>query len=281
MSGLEFACRTAVSRVVRANGLDLHVLESGVPGRPGLCFLHGGSAHAHWFDLVTPAFSDRFHVIALDQRGHGASQWAVPPAYATEHFVSDLVAVMDALGWRQVILVGHSMGGHNSMACSAWRPERVRGLVVVDSRPMIPADRLGMMHERGRRPPRRHPSIDAAVSSFRLRPRETLADPRLLEHLVSAGFHQKDGAWIPRFDPSTSGERRPVDAWSLVDRIQAPTLIARAELSGVLPREMAEKLCAAIAGAELVDIPGAYHHLTLDRPREFVAALDAFLARLV
>lgn len=71
--------------------------------------------------------------ISLDQRGHGLSQWATPPAYATEDFAADLIGVLDALEWRHAVVIGHSMGGHNALAFAAWYPERVRGLVVVDS----------------------------------------------------------------------------------------------------------------------------------------------------
>src|SRR5204862_130849 len=138
-------------------------------GRPALCFLHGGAAHAHWFDLVAPAFADRFHVVSLDQRGHGESQWAEPAAYATQDFVADLIGVMDSLGWERTTVVGHSMGGHNAMAFAAWHPERVSRLVIVDSRPAIPPERLEGMHARGRH-------------------RETAAAPELLAHLARAGF---------------------------------------------------------------------------------------------
>ena len=110
-----FGCETARSRSLQVGGLTLHALEWGAPGRPALCFLHGGSAHAHWFDAVVPAFVDRYHVLSLDQRGHGASQWAPDPAYATEDFARDLVGVMDALGWRRMTVIGHSMGGHNAI----------------------------------------------------------------------------------------------------------------------------------------------------------------------
>ena len=99
MARVRFGCETARARAVGINGLRLHFLEWGTPGRPALCFLHGGAAHAHWFDLVAPAFADRFHVVSLDQRGHGESQWAEPAAYATQDFVADLIGVMDALGW--------------------------------------------------------------------------------------------------------------------------------------------------------------------------------------
>ena len=273
-------CETARRRSVVVGGLRLSFLEGGIAGRPVLCFLHGGSAHAHWFDLVTPAFTDRFHVISLDQRGHGESQWAEPPAYATENFAADLVGFLDALGLARVALIGHSMGGHNAMSFAAWHSDRVSALVIVDSRPMIPTDRLDRLRRRGERTLRPYPSREAAAQSFRLVPRETNADPALLAHMGTAGVVERDGAWVYRFDPASNAERRPVDAWTLLDRITAPTLIARGELSPVLPRDMADKLRAAIRGASLVEIPASYHHLVLDNPAGFVQELDRFLRTL-
>ena len=273
-------CETARRRSVVVGELSLSFLEWGTAGRPTLCFLHGGSAHAHWFDRVAPAFTDRFHVIALDQRGHGESEWAKPPAYATENFAADLLGFIDALGLGQVALIGHSMGGHNAMSFSAWHPDRVQALVIIDSRPMIPTDRLDRLRRRGERTLRPYPSREAAAQSFRLVPRETNADPALLAHMGAAGVVERDGAWVYRFDPASNAERRPVDAWTLLDRITVPTLIARGELSSVLPRDMADKLRSAIRGASLVEILASYHHVTLDNPAGFVLELDRFLASL-
>src|SRR5262245_66440170 len=95
-----FACTSAGRRRIRANGISLHLLEWGDAGRPGLCFLHGGAAHAHWFDEVAAPFVDRYHVVALDQRGHGQSDWPPAGGYATEDFASDPALVMVPLGWR-------------------------------------------------------------------------------------------------------------------------------------------------------------------------------------
>ena len=275
-----FGCEVARRRSIVVGGLRLSFLEWGNAGRPVLCFLHGGSAHAHWFDLVTPAFVDRFHVISLDQRGHGESQWAEPPAYATENFASDLIGFLDALGLARVTLVGHSMGGHNSMSFAAWHPDRVSALVIVDSRPTIPTDRLDRLRRRGERTLRPYPSQEAAAQVFRLLPRETNAAPAFLAHLGAAGVVERDGAWFYRFDPASNSGRRPVDAWTLLDRITAPTLIARGELSPVLPRDMADKLRASIPNATLVEIPASYHHLVLDNPSTFVQELDRFLTAL-
>ena len=272
-----FGCESARTRFAVVGGLKLHFLEWGTIDRPTVCFLHGGSAHAHWFDRVTPAFADRYHLIALDQRGHGESQWAEPPAYGTENFASDLIGFFDSLSLERVALVGHSMGGHNSMSFAAWHPDRVSALVIVDSRPTIPADRLDRLRRRGERTLRPYPSQEAAAQLFRLIPRETNADPSLLAHLGASGVVQRDGAWFYRFDPASNSGRRPVDAWTLLDRITAPTLIARGELSPVLPRDMADKLLASIRGATLVEIPASYHHLVLDNPTAFVRELDRFL----
>jgi pimeloyl-ACP methyl ester carboxylesterase len=264
--------------------LTLSALEWGPPGAPGLLFIHGGAAHVHWFDRVAPAFADRFHVVALDQRGHGESGWASPPAYATQDFTDDLQAVMEPLGWARMTLVGHSMGGHNAMAFGAWHPERLDALAIVDSRPAVPLERMARMHERGLRPPRRHPSLEAAAATFRLLPPETVADPALLAHLAQSSYVERtpdaDGGpgWGLRFDPACYAVRRPVDAWPLLPAVKAPTLILRGEWSPILPRDMAERMQSTVPGAALEEIAGAYHHLVLDRPEAFVTALSRFLA---
>ena len=277
MTGQPFACELSHHRNIRVNGLDLHLLQAGPPDAPPVCFLHGGAAHAHWFDRVIPALIERFHVISLDQRGHGASAWATPPAYATEDFASDLLALMDHFRWDRMALVGHSMGGHNSMGFAAWYPARVSALVVVDSRPQLPPDRIDRMRQRGQRPPRLHATEAEAVRSFRLLPKETTADPELLQHLARAGLIQTERGYRYRFDPACYANRQPVDCWPLLPRVTAPALVVRGELSPILPADMAARLGATSPRAEVVEIKGAHHHLTLDAPEAFSRILDRFL----
>jgi pimeloyl-ACP methyl ester carboxylesterase len=276
VSGL-LACDAARHRRIEAGGLTLHALEWGRAAPSGVLLPHGGAAHAHWFDAVALALAERRHVVALDQRGHGESAWANPPAYATRDFVADILAVLDGLGWATAVLVGHSMGGHNAIACAAWHPARVRGLVVVDSRPAIPADRIAQMRERGARPPRRHPTVEAAAAAFHLLPPDTTADPALLAHLARQSVAWRDGAVSLRFDPACYAARQPVDGWPLLREIVAPTLVVRGERSPILPRPMAERLAGEVDGARLVEVPEAYHHLVLDRPDAFASALQDFL----
>ena len=275
---LPFGCASAVRRSFAVNGLRLSALEWPAPGRPALCFLHGGSAHAHWFDAVVAPFFGRYHLLSLDQRGHGESEWSPAGDYATEHFASDLLEVMRALGWERMALAGHSMGGHNAMAFSAWHPERISALAIIDSRPSLPRERLDAMHRRGHRGPRRHETFEAALGSFRLLPRETIADPALLDHLGRVGIAEREGRFLYRFDPLTSGERQPVDAWPLLERITAPTLVVRGEHSPILPVPMAQDILKRVPRVRLVEMPGAYHHLVLDAPGPFARVLDEFLA---
>ena len=80
-----------------------------------------------------------------------------------------------------------------------------------------------------------------------------------------------------RFDPAANAQRRPHDMWPHLSEIACPTLILRAELSSVISREMAQEMEAAIPNAHLVEIPGAYHHLLLDRLKEVAETLASFL----
>src|SRR5262249_57769340 len=129
--------------------------------------------------------------------------------------------------------------GQNGSAFAAWPPYRVSARVIVDSRPLIPTARLDRLRRRGERTLRPYPTREAAAQSFRLVPRETNADPALLAHIGAAGVVERHGAWGYRFDPASNAERRPVDPWTLLDRITAPTLFARGELSPLLPPPLA------------------------------------------
>src|SRR5438045_1127559 len=82
----------SVSRFVVVNGLRLHLLDyqSADASRPVMLCVHGGAAHGHWFDYIASFFAPDYRVLALDQRGHGASEWAGSPAYRYEDYAADL-----------------------------------------------------------------------------------------------------------------------------------------------------------------------------------------------
>src|SRR5262245_65324799 len=100
-------------------GLRLHLLDWGGIGLPPLLLLHGGAQTAHSFDEVAPGLARTHHVVSLDQRGHGDTDWA--PRYRREDFAGDIDAVLDRLGWDSASVVAMSLGGLNAMAYAATR----------------------------------------------------------------------------------------------------------------------------------------------------------------
>src|SRR5215813_3546081 len=129
--------RTPHDRYVGTDGLRLHYLDWGNDAAPPMLLLHGFSGHAHTWDTFARAMCDRFHVVALDQRGHGDSDWARDAAYTPADHARDIGGVHDRLGLRPVVLIGLSMGGRNAIAFTAAQPAKVEKLVIVDIGPDI------------------------------------------------------------------------------------------------------------------------------------------------
>ena len=99
------------SRLIDVNGISLHYLEWGEEANPPLILLHGGSAHAHWWDHIAPSLAQTFRILVFDMRGHGDSSWITPPAYEIQDYVADLEAVITTLQLDSPSLLGHSLGG--------------------------------------------------------------------------------------------------------------------------------------------------------------------------
>src|SRR5262249_22120773 len=92
-------------------GLRLSCIDYGGEGNPPVLLMHGAAAHSRWWDFTAPALTGRCHVLALDRRGHGDSQWAGPGQYEIEDYTADLDAVIGNWEFGSPILVGHSGGG--------------------------------------------------------------------------------------------------------------------------------------------------------------------------
>src|SRR5262245_31125203 len=120
--------------------MRFHYLDWGTSGLPPVVFLHGGGLNAHTWDLVCLALRRERHCVALDQRGHGDSEWSPEMDYSTESHVGDLGAFIDALGLDRFVLVGMSLGGVNALAWAGRHSARLAGLVLVDVGPEIRTD---------------------------------------------------------------------------------------------------------------------------------------------
>jgi esterase len=263
---------------ITTEGLSLNCLDYGGEGRPPLLFVHGGSAHAHWWDFIAPALTDRFHVLALDQRGHGDSQWAQEWAYGTRHYIADLEGIIANWGFGRPVLVGHSMGGHNVMVYSGLHSENLRAMVAIDAPATYPEFAVKHLGAMASRPGRRFDSLAEACDAFRTIPDDTVASPEVMRHVALHSFRQEpDGKWAHKMDRRTM-IREPISAWHKLADIRCPALFVRPEHSAL--REFADELVARMPLGRMTIVPNSHHHVLLDNPTGLIAALDGFLNSL-
>lgn len=275
-----FQPATYTSHFVEAGGLRLHYLDYGTTGGPPIVCVHGGAAHAHWFDFFAPGFMADFHVRALDLHGHGDSQWMSPPAYSYQLYVSDLAEVVEKLDLHDFILIGHSMGGLVSQLYVATHAGRARALIIVDSTLRMPEDRAAVLRDVGSRPGSSYSTRDEFLQRYRLRPGGTTAAPEIIRYLAERGGRQlPDGRWTHKFDRNVYAQRNSFDGLPYWSQITIPTLLVKGGRSNRVSRELFAEAKARCPHLELAEVPHSDHHVFLDNPRGFERVVKAFLAR--
>jgi len=267
-------------KFVGVNGLQLHYLDWGTAGKPPLVLLHGGSAYAHWWDFIAPALAENFRVLALDQRGHGDSDHADLPAYATRHYLSDLHEFLRRLGIQKPILMGHSMGGHNAIIYATQHARELKALILVDTDAAYPEAAVQFLRKLGEKPAKEFASFVEAISRFQLLPRETYISVEKLRYLASFAFKQRpDGKWTAKLDRRTLF-REPIDGRPLLTQITCPTLVVRAEHSPLLSDKKIDRLVNGLPNGRWSEVKDTYHHVMLDNPDGLVQVVQAFLQSL-
>jgi pimeloyl-ACP methyl ester carboxylesterase len=253
--------------VVRAGGLDLHCLVWGRTGDPTAVCVHGNGGHAHWWDALVPALVPGWRLVVPDLRGHGESVWPETPAYAMEDFASDLGAILDALAPGPVALAGHSMGGRVAAWVAATAPERVRGLVLADTRlgavePELAARWRGRVA--GRRTGRTYASYAEATAAFRFIPDEEAVSHDVLADLAHhAVVERPPGAWSFRFDRaalSVYGDGAG-DLLAVLGRVRCPTAVFAGEASWVMDAAHRAAIAETLPAATIRVFPGGHHFL--------------------
>lgn len=268
------------NRYVEANGLKLHYLDYGTEGRTPMLCVHGGAAHAHWFDYVASGFIADHHVRSIDLRGHGDSQAVEPPSYLYRDYASDLDAAIHALDLRDFVLVGHSMGGMVSLLYAATYPGRVKALVVADTMMNLPAERIATLRDVGSRPGSTYATQEELVSRYRLRPGHSFAAPEVVRHIaVHSGRPLADGTWKLKFDRNVYATRESHDGRPYWSRIGIPALVIGAENSERITADVRAEVKAGCPHVQFAEIPRSGHHVTLDNAPAFVQAVKTFLAR--
>jgi pimeloyl-ACP methyl ester carboxylesterase len=268
--------------MVTANGLNLHYLDWGNEGQPPMVLLHGLRGHAHSWDDVAAAFCSTYHVLALDQRGRGESDPAPGGDYSTQAFVDDLAVFVDALSLPPFILVGHSMGGRNSMAFTARYPEQVVKLVIVDIGPTIDPRGSERIQKEIQAVPEVFDSFEAVVA-YMSKQNRYASDGVLRRRLRYATTTLANGQVIWRYDrtireQSRQGTGAPaVDLWPELPKITCPTLIIRGSETDLLSPDMAQQMLGALPNAQLAEVPRAAHMVFEENPEAFIETMQQYL----
>lgn len=267
-----------------STGIDLHYVEKGHGNGHVIIFLHGYTDSWRSFERNLPLISDKLHVYALDQRGHGESS---QPAccYAQADFAADVVAFMDALKIRKATLVGHSMGSFIAHKVAAEHPGRVERLVLIGGAPTSAGNPVIL-------------GLDEAVQAL-----EDPVDPELVYAFQASTFWPANQ--VPEeFIQTAVAEslKLPADIWKQVlagliaedhtaalPRITAPTLIFWGDQDGIFTYSEQLALDALIPDSTLrLYVPAGFpqssapdegstgHGLHVEWPIRFVEDLEAF-----
>ncbi len=296
MSAAEAMARDLLSRATHrtiglpSRGVEIALLDWGGTGPLALLHHANGFCKGMWAE-VAEAIRGRFHVVAMDARGHGdSSRPDDPRAYEWHHFAEDLVAVAAHLaherGGRPVALgIGHSFGGTAMIGAAARRPELFQRLLLVD--PVVPPppsagiDPTKLPHLRklvdGARRRRAHWPSRAAARAY-CRERRFFSDWRpealelyLLDGLRAAAHGGVELKCPGAVEAAVFGSSTSIDLFALAARVTAPTLLLWAE-RGQFPRPVHDALAATLRAGHLRAV-ACGHLVPMERPDLVVAAV--------
>ena len=273
-------------KFISINDLHLHYVEWGAPGQPTMVLLHGFQSNAHTWDTFSRTMADTYHVLALDQRGHGDTSWAPNGDSAPESFISDIVGFLDALNLGPTILVGHSMGGRHAAMVAADYPDKVTKVVIVDTPAELPPAILDMLAQQPASDAPPEPEvfdafedvIQAGIAQYPLTP-----EPELRHANYHNLYRGADGKWRWRWDLMLLERRRlgrslQLDLYPYLSRVQCPTLLIRGQQSPLLTAEIAQKMVQHLPNGRLVEMADAAHTVNADNAGLFNSTTAAFLS---
>ena len=292
MNITDAANQTPVERWADVGDLRIRYLDWGGDGPP-IFALHGLASSAHWYDLVAPLLSDKFRVIAPDQRGHGQTTQA-PTGYDWQSLSADVVGLMDHLDIPKAAVLGHSWGGNIAINMAARFPDRTSELVMIDggffgSR----APGMATFEELlARAAPR---DVSGTRQQFLDRMHRQLAMcwnddvERIVQTMV---YEDDDGQMQDILQPDNHTQvmyamwHDPApDTWP---NIQCPTLIVPAgpmpdranSERAIMKRERVQAASETIKDNSVHWIPETVHDIGYHKPQELAAAIDAFLSAI-
>jgi pimeloyl-ACP methyl ester carboxylesterase len=260
---------------VRVAGTEISYRAWGEAGASGLVLVHGGAAHARWWDHIAPLLTAGRRVLAVDLSGHGDSGRRA--GYSLDCWAEEVSAVAAAGGITgPPIIIGHSMGGFVALRAAGLFGTQLEGIVVIDSpvQDLTPEDRAARQ-QRAFGPLRIYPSREAAIGRFHPIPDQPSL-PYVLRHVAQTSIRAVDGGWSWKFDPAVFG--RVQGTPQLLRQLDCRVALFHAE-HGIVPPQTTELMYDSLGQrAPLIEIPAAGHHVMLDQPIALVTALRTLLA---
>jgi pimeloyl-ACP methyl ester carboxylesterase len=276
---------TLETRTINVPGVEVSLAEAGVGGRP-LLALHGfcGAKEdfTEWLDQLATA---GWHAVAYDQRGHGRSSHpAGEEAFSLPLFANDVVAVADRLGWDRFVLLGHSMGGMVAQLVALAHPERLDGLILMDTGhgPLegIDPSLMDLAHQIVRQD-----GLAALLAAQRdMGPGPLDSAPFLRLCQERPGYQEFCDSKTLAASPDM-WLAMTVEMFNQPDRLAALGLVSMPVLVVVGSEDApfvgpCHKLAAAIPGARLAIIPDAGHSPQFEAPELWCQAVFTFLSEV-
>jgi pimeloyl-ACP methyl ester carboxylesterase len=268
------AMGTAGERATQAvDGAEVALRSWRTDDLPGVLLVHGGAAHARWWDHVLPCLGER-RVVSMDLTGHGDSAWR--PDYSYAGWAEEIAAVALRRFARPPVVVGHSLGGIAALIAAAKPRPAFAAVLVVDS-PLsdlaqIPTDGPNGMAGRPRR--------DRAELTRRFRPLHASGreSPEVVAYVAEHSVRLGDDGYRWKFDPSF--RYAPRAAHVVPHQAHCPLVYVRCE-DGLSTPEMFVAARARPGGdrLEVVTLTGAGHNPMLEPPDLLAELLCAQMER--
>lgn len=273
-------------RYAGSDGLTLAADVGGDPAAPAVILMHGGGQTRHsWHGAMRQLLAEGYHVISLDARGHGDSDWSPAGNYELPALAADLLAVLETLP-QPPALVGASLGGATGLyAVGNSTTPIATSLVMVDVVPRpVPegAEKIiGFMRSRldGFATVEEAVEAVAAYNPNRPRPKDPAGLMKNLRRRADGRLHWH---WDPKTVECTRRFEPPDFAEPLLaaaTHVRIPTLLVRGLLSDVVSDEGIEEFRRALPALEVADVAGAGHMVAGDRNDAFNRTVVQFLRR--
>lgn len=241
----------------------------------GIVLIHGGAAHARWWDHIAPLLADSHRVVAIDLSGHGDS--GRREKYALDGWADEVMAVAADAGITDPpIVVGHSMGGFVALRTAGLYGASLAGIVVIDSpvQDLTPEEQAAR-EARAFGPLRVYPTRDAVLRAWRPIPAQATL-PYVRAHVAATSVRPVPGGWTWKFDPAVFS--RLAAAPALLRHFDCRVALFHAE-HGIVPAQMTEVMYDKLGRrAPVIEIPAAGHHVLLDYPIALVTGIRTLLS---